>query len=57
VPPGALLGAQAVFKLPTGGLYAEPLPPEAQVDLGIDTAIAKQLSSAPADVVDLDEKK
>ncbi|MGN9787073.1 hypothetical protein ACTMTF_37015 [Nonomuraea sp. ZG12] len=57
VPPAALPGAQAVFQLPTGGFYVEPLPPEAQVDLGIDEAAAKKLSSAPADVVDLDEKK
>lgn len=57
VPAAALPGAQAVFALPSGDLYVEPLPPEAQVDLGIDEAVAKRLSSAPADVVDLDEKK
>jgi hypothetical protein len=57
VPPSALAGAQAVFQLPTGGLYVEPMPPEAQIDLGIDEAAAKRLGSAPADVVDLGEKK
>ncbi|MFG1709115.1 hypothetical protein ACFLIM_38585 [Nonomuraea sp. M3C6] len=57
VPASALPGAQAVFQLPVGGLYSEPLPPEAQIDLGIDDATAKQLSSAPAELIDLDEKK
>ncbi|WP_049569042.1 hypothetical protein [Nonomuraea sp. SBT364] len=57
VPASALAGAQAVFHLPLGGLYVEPMPPEAQIDLGIDEAAAKQLGSAPADVVDLGEKK
>ncbi|MGR6912692.1 hypothetical protein ACU635_00360 [[Actinomadura] parvosata] len=56
VPATALPGAQAVFPLPVAGLYSEPLPPEAQVDLGIDEATAKQLGSAPAEVFDLDEK-
>ncbi|GAA2843262.1 hypothetical protein GCM10020220_035570 [Nonomuraea rubra] len=54
---GAAGGRRAVFTLPVSGLYSEPLPPEAQVDLGIDEAAAKQLGSAPAEVYDLDEKK
>ncbi|NUO99453.1 MAG: hypothetical protein HOV96_31665 [Nonomuraea sp.] len=57
VPASALPGARAVFGLPVAGLYSEPLPPEAQVDLGIDDKTAKQLSSAPAEVLNLDEKK
>ncbi|MEU4572126.1 hypothetical protein ACBI99_14070 [Nonomuraea sp. ATR24] len=57
VPASALEGAQVVFRLPIAGLYVEPMPPEAQIDLGIDAATAKKLSSAPADVVDLGEKK
>ncbi|WP_327585876.1 hypothetical protein OHA25_01745 [Nonomuraea sp. NBC_00507] len=57
VPASALPGAQAVFQLPVSGLYSEPLPPEAQIDLGIDDATAKQLTTAPAAVFDLDEKK
>ncbi|MER6951755.1 hypothetical protein ABT294_47840 [Nonomuraea sp. NPDC000554] len=57
VPPSALPGAQAVFQLPINGLYSEPLPPEAQIDLGIDDAAAKQLDSAPQDVFDMGEKK
>ncbi|MGP3964363.1 hypothetical protein ACTWPT_51220 [Nonomuraea sp. 3N208] len=57
VPASALPGAQAVFKLPISGIYSEPLPPEAQIDLGIDDATAKQLTTAPAAVFDLDEKK
>ncbi|WP_336208525.1 hypothetical protein [Nonomuraea sp. LPB2021202275-12-8] len=57
VPSSALPGAQAVFQLPVSGLYSEPLPPEAQIDLGIDEAAGKQLASTPADVVDLAEEK
>ena len=57
VPASALPGAQAVFQLPIAALYSEPMPPEAQIDLGIDDAAAKQLSSAPAEVFDMDEKK
>jgi hypothetical protein len=57
VPAAALPGAQAVFGLPVAALYSEPLPPEAQVDLGIDDSTAKQLSSAPAEVFNMDEKK
>jgi hypothetical protein len=57
VPPSALAGAKVVFLLPGGGLYPEPLQPEAQVDLGIDQAAAKQLVSAPADLFDMGQKK
>jgi hypothetical protein len=57
VPPSALPGAQAVFQLPNSALYSEPLIPEAQIDLGIDDATAKQLSTAPSELIDLDEKK
>ncbi|MFB4283384.1 MULTISPECIES: hypothetical protein [unclassified Nonomuraea] len=57
VPASALPGAQAVFELPVAALYSEPLPPEAQIDLGIDEAAAKQLTSSPAEVFDMDEKK
>lgn len=56
VPASALPGAQAVFGLPVAGLYTEPLPPEAQIDLGIDDAAARRLSSAPAEIFDLNEK-
>ncbi|WP_219462179.1 hypothetical protein [Nonomuraea rhizosphaerae] len=57
VPPSALAGAKAIFQLPAGGFYPEPLQPEAQVDLGIDEAAAKQLASAPAEVFDMSQKK
>ncbi|MEV0622924.1 hypothetical protein AB0I81_57070 [Nonomuraea sp. NPDC050404] len=57
VPASVLPEAQAVFTLPVAALYSEPLPPEAQIDLGIDEAGAKQLSSAPAEVYDMDKKK
>jgi hypothetical protein len=56
VPPSALEGARIVVKAPTSALYSEPLMPEAEVDLGIDEALAKQLGSAPKDVYSLEAK-
>ncbi|MFI6501996.1 hypothetical protein [Nonomuraea typhae] len=52
VPASALEGARVVFRLPTSALV-EPFKPEVEVDLGIDEAAAKQLSSAPQDVYSL----
>lgn len=49
VPASALEGAHIVFRLPDTALV-EPFEPEVEVDLGIDEAAAKQLSSAPQDV-------
>ncbi|WP_327087845.1 hypothetical protein OIE66_36850 [Nonomuraea sp. NBC_01738] len=53
VPADALEGARIVLRLPGGGSFVEPYSPEAEIDLGIDEAKAKQLSSSPQDVYSL----
>ncbi|WP_157254762.1 hypothetical protein [Nonomuraea typhae] len=57
VPAAVLAGAKATFIAPTSAFYGEPLLPEAEIDLGIDEAAAKQLAAAPQDVYTLGEKK
>ncbi|WP_084964121.1 hypothetical protein [Thermoactinospora rubra] len=57
VPPSVIAGARAVFPAPTSALYGDPVIPEAEIDLGIDDAQAKQLVSAPKDVYPLGDKR
>ncbi|NUT44480.1 MAG: hypothetical protein HOV86_31235 [Thermoactinospora sp.] len=56
VPASALQGSSIIVQAPTSALYAEPLIPEVEVDLGIDEALAKQLGSAPKDLYSLEAK-
>ncbi|GAA2365114.1 hypothetical protein GCM10010404_19400 [Nonomuraea africana] len=57
VPAAALPGARAVFSIPTNMLYGEPLPPEVEVDLGLDDTEARRLFTAPEDVYQLGDKR